>query len=457
MKHPRFVSTVVVVLSYMAVAQSSSQFRPEQPSSLLPSDRPRTLLIAQNGGWDQIMAQKCREWDLNPKSAPASAAWTCVNGRAATQHETNEAIDRFHRQGQQNAQRMVDQQRKQQKDVQQIIHKYSGTKEASQGNTFGQPVQSAGVQAVPALSLPAAWSFAHPNADLAIAIHVAALGQSPTLQQLFARLPESVQVNAQSLTRQLRQIGDVDEAWLSIHGGDFVGLVQGRTNFPPGFVQLANGMSSYRISKTAVVFGKPASVSAAVERLAHSAVPAALSRRMKAECIGTEICMSGTAALLSTQSTMQFANAKNLSGFSFGLSLREGLKVQVRLNSTTVVGARRLLSEINKSTQQPDAPVNVTAQLDGTSVRMNVTIPQAQLLEAFDKGMASPAGQRLTAMASTPPSNKITIQGLSGGSKELQINGQPAPPATDTKAAFGNIVVQGMPGGTKVIPSPPQR
>jgi hypothetical protein len=154
---------------------------------------------------------------------------------------------------------------------------------------------------------------------------------------------------------------------------------------------------------------------------------------------------------------MQFANAKNLSGFSFGLSLREGLKVQVRLNSTTVVGARRLLSEINKSTQQPDAPVNVTAQLDGTSVRMNVTIPQAQLLEAFDKGMASPAGQRLTAMASTPPSNKITIQGLSGGSKELQINGQPAPPATDTKAAFGNIVVQGMPGGTKVIPSPPQR
>jgi hypothetical protein len=457
LKHPHFVSAVFVILSCVAVAQLGSQHRPEQPSSLLSSDRPGTFLIAQNGGWNQIMAQKCREWDLNPKSAPASAAWTCVNGRPATQHETNEAIDRFHRQGQQNAQRMADQQRKQQKDVQQIIHKYSGTKETSQGNTFGQPAQSARVQAVPALSLPAGWSFAHPNADLVMAIHVAALGQSPTLQQLFARLPESVQVNAQSLTKQLRQIGDVDEAWLSIHSGDFVGLVEGRTNFPQGFVPLANGMSSYRISKTAVVIGKPASVSAAVERLAHSAVPGALSRRMKAECMGTEICVSGTAALLSTQSTMQFTNAKDLCGFSFGLSLRDGLKVQVRLNSTTVAGARRLLSEINKATQQPDAPVNATAQLEGTSVRMSVTIPQAQLLEAFDKGLASPTGQRLTAMASAPPSNKITIQGLSGGSKEVQIHGQPAPPATDSKAAFGNIVVQGMPGGTKVIASPPQR
>jgi len=462
LKHSGLLSVVLLALPCIAIAQSNlgqisicaAIFPVVFGSPVFAS--PANVLLAQNGGWNQIMERKCREWDLNPKSAPASAAWTCVNGRPATQQETNEAIDRLHREGQWNAQRMIDQRRKEQRGVQQIIHKYSGTKEEPQHGAFNQPSQTTRLQAVPALSLPAGWSFAHPNADMVMAIHVAALGQSATVQQLFARLPESVQVNAKTFARQLKQIGDVDEAWLSIHSGDILGLVQGRTNFPQGFVQLANGMSSYRISKTAVVFGKPASVSAAVERLARSAVPGLLSRRMKTECIGNDICMSGTSALLNTQSTIAVADTKDLSGFSFGMSLHDGLKVQVRLSSTSVAGARRLLSQVNKSTTQPDSPVTATAQLEGTSVRLSIAIPQADLLNSFDKALSSPVGQRLTAMASAPPSNKIVIQGLPGGSKEIQTNGGLPPSTTDNKGAFGKIVVQGMPGGTKVITSPPQ-
>jgi hypothetical protein len=410
------------------------------------------VLLAQ--GWNQIMGQKCREWNNNPKSAPPSAAWTCLNGRPATQQETNDAIDRLHRQGQRNAQRMIDQQHKEQRDVQQLMHQYSGMKD--ERSAVNQSSQTRRLQAVPALSLPAGWSFAHPNADMVMAIHVAALGQSATLQQLFVRLPEAVQVNAKIFAAQLKQVGDVDEAWLSIRSGDVLGLVQGRTNFPQGFVQLANGMSSYRISKTAVVFGKPASVSAAVERLKHPVLPGLLSRRMKTECIGNDICMSATAALLNTQSAIAFPDTKDLGGFSFGVSLHDGVRVQVRLNSTSVAGARRLLSQVNKSTTQPDSPVTPTAQLEGTSVRLSIAIPQADLLNAFDKALSSPAGQRLTAMASTAPSNKIVIQGLPGGSQWIQSNGALTPSTTDNKGAFGEILVQGMPGGTKVITSPPQ-
>ena len=225
------------------------------------------------------------------------------------------------------------------------------------------------------------------------------------------------------------------------------------TNFPPGFVALANGMSSYRISKTAVVFGKPASVSAAVERLSRSAAPSLLSRPMKTQCIENDICISGTSNLLKTQAAVQLADYKDISGFSFGLSLHDGLKVQLRLNSTTVAGARRLLSQLNKTTTQPNSPLTATAQLDGTSVRLTAAVPQTDLLSAFDKALSTPVGQRLTALASAQPSNKIVIQGLPGGSKEVHTAGQPS--ATGNQAAFGKIVVQGMPGGTKVIASPP--
>src|SRR5262249_35744943 len=146
-----------------------------RPSSLFSSDHPAHVLLAQNGGWNQMMEQKCREWALDPKSAPPTAAWTCVNGRPATQQETNEAIERFHREGERNAQRMIDQRDKEQKQVRQIINKYSGTREVPQKGAFNQPSQATRLQAVPGLSLPAGWSFAHPNADMVMSIHVAAL------------------------------------------------------------------------------------------------------------------------------------------------------------------------------------------------------------------------------------------------------------------------------------------
>jgi hypothetical protein len=98
-----------------------------------------------------------------------------------------------------------------------------------------------------------------------MAIDVAALGRSTILEEMLARLPEPVQVNARNFGNQLRQIGGVEQAWLSIGSHDFLCLLQGQLTLPPGFVQLANGMALYRISKTAVVFGRPGSVTEAVE------------------------------------------------------------------------------------------------------------------------------------------------------------------------------------------------
>src|SRR5262249_25568851 len=262
---------------------------------------------------------------------------------------------------------------------------------------------------------PATWSFAHPGADMLMAIDVAALEQSSVLRQMLTRLPEAVQVNARNFAGQLKQIGEVEKAWLSVRSGDFLALLQGRLNFPAGFVQLGNGMASYRISKTAVVLGHTAAVTQAIQRLSHATSAASLaSRRMATLNAGNAIFVSGTRSLLNAQSTVPVSELNDLSGFSFGAALRDGLNIDLRLNSNTVAGAQRLLQAIRKNETARSSGADATAQVQGTSVRIAFSVPQAELLQSFDKALASPMGQRLVAMASAP-TNKIVVQGLPGG------------------------------------------
>jgi hypothetical protein len=349
---------------------------------------------------------------------------------------------------------MAEQQRKQQRDIQKIIGNYSGAGDSQDRSTIIVPQGTSRLHTIspsaPALSLPAGWSFAHPHADMLMAIDVAALGQSTILREMLTRLPEAVQLNAKTFESQLRQLGGLEQAWLSVRSGDFLALLQGQINFPPGFVQLANGMASYRISRTAVVFGRPASVSQAVQRLSSGAAPSLISRRMKALGVGNEISISGSRALLAAQSTVPLSNINDLSGFSFGLALRDGLTLQLRLNSDTEAGAHRLLEAVRKGATQSASPVSASTQLEGTSVRLTLAIPRADLLRAFDQALASPMGQRLTAMASAQSVNKVVVQGGPGGPN--QASGQTAP--ADNQLPFSKIVVQGMPEGTKVITAP---
>jgi ABC-type uncharacterized transport system YnjBCD ATPase subunit len=352
---------------------------------------------------------------------------------------------------------MAEQQRKQQEEIQKIIGKYSGNDASQSRSTIIEPQRMTRLgpsqPSTPALSLPAEWSFAHPHADMLMAVDVAALGESDILQEILKRLPEAVQVNAKNFASQVRQVGEVEQAWLSIRSGDFLILFQGRLNFPPGFVQLRNGMSSYRISKTAVVFGRTESVAEAVQRLSRVAGPSLVALRMKALSAGNAIAVTGTRALL-TQPAMSVPNSNDFSGFSLGLALRDELRLQLRLNSETAAGAQRLFATTRKTAALADSSVKADAQLEGTAVRVTLAIPKAYILQGFDKALSSPMGQRIVAMASTQSVNKVIVQGGPSGPQEVQTSGQMVPAPTDSNAPFGKIVVQGMPEGTKVIVSP---
>ena len=237
------------------------------------------------------------------------------------------------------------------------------------GMSSGSPHSAQPPQPSPdALSLPADWRFAHPRADGLIAIRAAALAQSPLLRELLARFPRSFQMNAQKATSTLAQLGALDEAWISIRSGDFLALLQGRLNFPPGFVQLGNGMTSYRISRSAVVVGRAESVADAVERLSRaSGVPSPAVRRMKELGAENEICLIGTRALLATPAMTPAMTpaAKDVTGFSLALALRDELRLDLRLDCATLESARRVLANMQKNPALPDSTVKVDAQTRG--------------------------------------------------------------------------------------------
>jgi hypothetical protein len=409
------------------------------------------------------MDARCREWQ-NSKDAPVSAAWVCKNGRQATQEETNRALDRFREEGERNVRQMEERRRQELREMDKISQGRSRSVQGQQPNTIVGPqatARSQGIQpAVKTLSLPADWRFAHPHPDMLMAIHVASLRQSSTLQELVARLPEPLQVNAQNIGGTLKQIGEVDQAWLSMRSGDVLTLLQGRLNFPPGFVQLGNGTASYRISNTAVVIGRPASVAEAVERLSRAGtVLSPTARRMKDLGVDNDVWLSGTQAMLSTPAVMPLSKntlTADLTGLSLALALRDGLKLQLRLNSGTLAGARRLLAAVRKNPALPDSPVSVDTELEGTSVRLTLAVDKTELSKAVDRVLATPLGQQLTAMAaaSARANNKIVIQGQPGGTKEVQGFGRMAP-APATTAPLGTIVIQSSQGVTKMT-SPPQ-
>ena len=457
MNSHHWLAALVVLLSSAGFTEHTypaSQNRdPQAFFGVAGSQQPQLTLMAQQGKgvWNQMMDEKCREWDRNPKEAPASSAWVCVNGRTATQLETNEILERLRREGQRNVQRWDEQRRQQQQAI--GNGQNSSSVQTVQPNTIPQPQRNRPV--APGLSLHADWRFAHPHPDMLMAIGVADLRQSSTLQELLARLPEPLQASARDIERQLTQLGELQEAWISVRSEDFLALLQGQLNLPSGFVQLGNRTTSYRITKTSVVIGRQDSVADAVERL--SGTRAALSpsaRRMNELGAGNDVWVTGTRAPMTIPAVTPLA--KDLTGFSFGLALRDGLKLQMNLNSGTTAGARRLLEAVNKNPNRQQSPVNVDMQLENRSVRLSLAVGKAELMKAFGEALSSPWGQQLTAMAAAERSkNKVVIQGLPAGPTEVLSSGELVTVPPTTEAPLGKITIQGLPGGTKVI-SPKQ-
>ena len=297
------------------------------------------------------------------------------------------------------------------------------------------------------LALPADWRFAHPHPDMLVGINAAALRQSATLRSLLAQLAVALQVKPADLDATVAQTVDVDQYWISLHSGDALLLLQGRMAAPAGATAMANGSTVYRISNSAVVVGRTASVNSAVQRVRQTAaLTAANARQMKEMGTGSDVWLMGTPAMLAQarNSTLgKSALASDLSSYLLGVNFRNGFNADLKLNYATLPAARRAFAFIKDAGPPPDPDIQMSSDIAGNAVHMRFTVDQPKLSAAFNKVLAAPAVSPLLTMVShsIKSSNEMVIYGLPGGPKEV--------PSTPNTAPPGKMVIYGLPGGPK--------
>jgi hypothetical protein len=306
------------------------------------------------------------------------------------------------------------------------------------------------------LHLPADWRFAHPQAELLGGINVKSLLQSPTLLELLGQVAGRLQIHSVDWDSVLAKTNGVEQIWVSVRSGDALLLWQGKLDMPQNFAKLKNGMISYRISDTAVLMGKEASVLAAVQRLKGplATEPAAASR-IKNLSAENQLWFTGTQALVKQAKPSPVT--VDLTGFSLGMQFRDGFRLETILKYANPASARRGMAASQNHQPLPNASIKLDTQLEGNSVRFTLAIDKAHLFQAVEKAMTSPAGQRLLAMAAAArkpgtaagaamatPSRAIEIQGLPKAAGQAQSPAEagtaPAPPSTKLD---GGITIQG--------------
>ena len=297
------------------------------------------------------------------------------------------------------------------------------------------------------LGLPADWRFAHPHPDLLVGINAASLRQSATLRALLTQLAAALQVKPADLDATLAQTVDVDQYWISFHSGDALLLLQGRMNAPAGPTALNNGSTVYRISNNAVLVGRTASVNSAVLRVKQgAALTAGNARQMKEMGAGSDVWLMGTPVMLAQarNSTLgKSALASDVSSYLLGFNFRDGFNADLKLNYATQAAARRAFDFIKDAGPPPDPAIQMSSDMAGNAVRLRFTVDQSKLSAAFNKVLAAPAIKPWLTMAShsIKSSNEMVIYGLPGGPKEI--------PSTPNTAPPGKMVIYGLPGGPK--------
>ncbi len=292
------------------------------------------------------------------------------------------------------------------------------------------------------LSLPASWRFAHPHPDMMMAVNMTALRKSPAAQSLIGQVTTRLNMTPGELEAAMEKIKGVDHYWASFHADDTLLLLQGKMDYPTGFVSLGDGMTCYRISKTAVVLGHQASVAAAVQRLQQKAgaEPADLQQVKQ---LGGEIDLwiQGTRAMLSK--LKMTTASKTPSSYLLAASFHDGLKIDLQLNYASADEARRAVDTLRSS---PVSSLHMSGEIEDTSVRVNFAVDRAEVSNAVGKVAATPQGKRLLSSVDESMHNPdpMVVYGLAGGPKVLPPSATPPPPP-------GKMVIYGLPRGPKVL------
>lgn len=292
------------------------------------------------------------------------------------------------------------------------------------------------------LSLPASWRFAHPHADMMMAVNLTAVRRSAAAQVVIDQVAARLNLTPGEFQAAMEKIKGADHYWVSMDAGDTLILLQGKMDYPTGFVALGNGTACYRISKTAVVLGREASVAAAVRRLQEKSGPEPAAVQQVKHLSGeVDLWIQGTRTMLAKLNLTTKSNAP--SSYLLAANFHGGLKIDLQLNYPTADQARRTLQTLHGS---PISSLQMSSEIDGASLGVKFAADQAVLSTALGKILSTPPAKQLLSSIdeSIHHADPMVVYDPNGGPKVLPSQATPPPPP-------GKMVIYGLPGGPRIL------
>jgi len=278
------------------------------------------------------------------------------------------------------------------------------------------------------------WRFAHPRADLMAAMDVTGMIRSPFFRTLLSDLGGTGGIGNAEMESLLARADDVEKISISAHGKEILILMTGRLDSIENLAKPGSGMTFHRVSADSILMGTEPALSEAMRRLSvPQRTVSNAARRAKELSQTNDLWMTGTPALLTAYGASG-PRGMDLSSFTIGLQLRDQLRMDLVLNSTTPAGAQRMMAGYQQAQRKTSGALQSSVTLDGSAVRLAFVLPQGEIRKGLQELMSSAAGKQLAALiaankpaagdsAAKPPAapGKVMIYGLEGGPKEVPI------------------------------------
>jgi len=328
--------------------------------------------------------------------------------------------------------------------------------------------------AEPAAALDTApdWRFADPAADLIGGIDVQAVLQSPFVKFALDQGAAKAGGTVPGLEPTLKLMRGVSQIYFSTSGRDqdtgLLVMMRGSLNDAAATAllqgaRIAGGKPSKpgetrklgppdiemrRVDAATVLFGDAARLDAAVERLRGpaSATPSPLAARAKELSAGNDVWIGGTFPNIPAVAML----SASIRGMAFGLSLREGFRLQASVDMTTPELAQAVEAIAKKSVADAQRQNNINVQPEievaGSTVRVKVAMTQDQFLKMVQEQIA----------ASGPTAGSLFGPAFGASSGASSGNGAPQPTSVQAQPVQPQkpptVKIYGLDDGPKEVP-----
>lgn len=272
------------------------------------------------------------------------------------------------------------------------------------------------------------WRLVLPQSDFLLGINVSDLLGSDLARALIHAWAGKLGAAAAEQDKLLGSLADVSQTVISVHQNEILIVLMGRVDdFPE--VNQTGPMQSVKVAPDTVIFGSNRTLNSTLFRLKFPLNASAQIKEGQQLSRSYQLWACGKPAAFAAFGRPMPANSP-VSSMKFGISLRDQFRMDTILDAASPVAAKRLLETSGKN-----APRELTASIEGSSVHYTMQLDRAAALARFSGFLSEPMGRQLAPLlaaarqmsadkasgAARLSPGKAVIEGLDDGPKEVPL------------------------------------